>query len=208
MFLPMAVQAAANDLAVVVTVIRKPLASTTDQSVRSRNNKSGESHNSVFLLNAGKPPPGWNVTAARDGVTANVLLSLDQDHRRAGLPRARGRRTRRHVAEPFLRSRCRPKGGGLEIAPGGHSRELLGDLRERCSAQRPCWRRSISSSSIRGTLVRRPSSCISWRRRSSRHTVFCRLWEACILRAFARSSQSEPMMRRGRGIGFEKRGWS
>jgi hypothetical protein len=36
---------------------------------------------------------------------------------------------------------------------------------------------------------------------------FLPIMEACILRARARSSQSEPMMRRGRGIGFEKRGY-
>ena len=58
------------------------------------------------------------------------------------------------------------------------------------------------------TLRSALSSCISWRRRSSRHTVFCRLWRhASYARARARSSQSEPMMRRGRGIGFEKRGY-
>ena len=79
----------ANDFAIVVPVIReavrpdhRPVRQIAEQKVRGILDP-------IFLLHAG-PAAERNIAATDDGVTADILFSLDQDHRGSRLPRDNG----------------------------------------------------------------------------------------------------------------------
>ena len=119
----------ADQLPVVVSVIRKsigldhrPVRQVLEKQVR-------RVHDSVLFLN-GRAAAQRNIAAARDRVTADIVLSLDQDHRGTGFPCDYGRgesscsRTDHHdvrLAMPLgrrLLSSSRRRARGSETASG------------------------------------------------------------------------------------------
>ena len=115
----------ADDLAVVVAVVGKAIGLDHRPIGEIAEDEIGRILDAVFLLRAGAAAER-NVAAAADGVAADMLLRLDDDHRRAGLARD-DRRREAHGAGADHHDVCLPAPSGRGMRGPGRGKAWRGE---------------------------------------------------------------------------------